>query len=82
MCARGKIKEGKEVLEGAAVLAGGAKEGPPEEGTSEQTLEGGEGSESWGSTFQAEGTASSEVLRDARNVSRLTRRPEWVEQDD
>lgn len=36
-----KNKE-KEMLEGAAVLAGGAKENLPEEGASEQRLEGGE----------------------------------------
>lgn len=31
------------MLEGAAILAGGAKEGLPEERASEQKLEGGEG---------------------------------------
>lgn len=32
MCAKRKTKEGKEVLKGVAVLAGGAKEGLPEQG--------------------------------------------------
>lgn len=43
MCARRKIRQGEEVLEGAAVLAGGGKEGLPEERMSEQRLEEGEG---------------------------------------
>lgn len=42
-CAKRKMKEGKEVLGRTAVVARGAKESLPEEGTSEQRLEGGEG---------------------------------------
>lgn len=42
MCARRKIKEGKEVLEGAALSARGAKGGLPEGGHLTE-IEGGEG---------------------------------------
>lgn len=66
-----------------AVVDRGAKESLPEEGMSEQRLEGGEG-QSHGDISgcaSREGTVSAKALRGARNVSRLTRRPEQLKQN-